>query len=477
MSTPKGPTPPDSSSSSGSSDPFAALGLTDALCKAIAVLGYTALTPIQAHALPPILLGRDVLGRARTGSGKTLALAVGLLTRLDPTDARLQGLVLCPTRELAEQVGNEVRKLARFMPNVKVTTLCGGVPVKPQIAALTPPPHLVVGTPGRLLDHLGRGTLSLDALRVLVLDEADRMLDMGFADPIAQVVAQAPRKRQTLLFSATYPETIDRLSAGLQRTPVSVSVDETHTADEIEQRFYRVEPEARMDAVRALLLEFRPASALVFCGTREETRDVAETLAEQGFSALGLSGELEQRDREEVLLRFANGSCSVLVATDVAARGLDIKDLGAVIGWELPKDPDVHVHRIGRTGRAGQTGLAMSLVTPRHVQRAEAIADQQGFALEWSTLVPVPARVAPPTPPPMKTLVIEGGRQDKLRAGDLLGALCGDVGLTGDDVGRIDVGPVRTYVAIRREKAAQALAGLRAGKIKARSFRVRLLVP
>ncbi|MFZ4738341.1 MAG: ATP-dependent RNA helicase DbpA [Bradymonadia bacterium] len=465
MSTPDEPLPTGA---------FALLGLSAPLCRAVEVLGYAQPTPIQTESLPPIVAGRDVLAQARTGTGKTLALAVGLLMRLEPQRPQIQGVVVCPTRELAEQVGNAVRRLARFMPNVKLSTLCGGVALRSQVPSLTPPPHLVVGTPGRLLDHLGRGTLDFSHVRVLVLDEADRMLDMGFSEPIAQIVGHTPSTRQTLLFSATYPPTIQSLSRGLQRSPVEVTVEDAPRAADLEQVFFEVEgaPADRTEAVRGLLLQYRPESALVFCATREDTRTLADKLSSFGFPALALSGELEQREREEVLVRFSNGSATVLVATDVAARGLDIDALGAVIAYELPRDPDVHLHRIGRTGRAGRPGLALNLCGPRERVRAEAIAERHGHTLRWSTVAPTSARTVPPAPAPMKTLVIEAGRQDKLRAGDLLGALCGEVGLKGDDVGQIEVGASRTYVAVRRPRAAEALAGLKSGKVKGRTFRV-----
>ncbi len=465
---------------------FDTLGLLPPLARAIEVLGFTSMTPVQAHALPAILEGRDVTAQARTGSGKTLALAVGILTRVDLAESRVQGLVVCPTRELAEQVSTEIRRLAKFMPNLKLLALCGGMPAREQVPSLTPPPHVVVATPGRLRDHLKRGTVALDGVRVLVLDEADRMLDMGFADAIAHIVAETPKSRQTLMFSATFPESITALARGLSTgsvgrkpggasiPPLFVKVDTTHDATEIEQLFFRVSTdfESRLETLRALLLQYHPDSALVFCHTREDTRGVAAALAQRGFSALALNGEMEQKDRDEVLLRFANGSCSVLVATDVAARGLDIKALGAVVAWELPKDPDVHIHRIGRTGRAGLKGLALSLCTSRDTDRVQAIAERQGIQVKWTVPEPVPARVAPPMPAPMRTLIVEGGRQDKLRAGDVLGALCGDVGLSGDDIGKIDVGASRTYVAVRRAHVKKAYEGLRAGKIKGRSFRV-----
>ena len=472
-------------------DAFAAAGLSPALCRAIEVLGFQTLTPIQERSLPPILAGRDVLALGPTGSGKTLAFAAGLLTRVDISVQQVQGLVVCPTRELAEQVSAEVRKLARFMPNLRVLTLYGGVPKRAQVASLSPPPHIVVGTPGRLLDHLTRGSLTLAGLRVLVLDEADRMLDLGFADNIADLVKLTPRKRQTLLFSATFPSSLSTLAKSLMNDPLSLLAEtidnesekesnaspdpDANAAPKIEQLFFEVESSQRLDFVRALLLEYRPTSALVFCHTREDTRDVAASLSKQGFSVLALSGELEQREREEVLVRFSNGSCMVLVATDVAARGLDIKAIGAVIAWELPKDPDVHIHRIGRTGRAGKSGLALSLCTPRERDRAAAIAERQGLSLKWAVLERTGASKARPGVASMRTVVIEGGRADKLRPGDVLGALCGEIGLAGDDVGQITLTTTRTFVAIRRERSQDAVSGLRAGKIKRRTYRVSLL--
>jgi ATP-dependent RNA helicase DbpA len=452
---------------------FATLALDPLLARALEVLGFTHMTPVQEHALPPLLAGQDVIAQARTGSGKTAAFGLGVLSRIDVEVRKVQALALCPTRELADQVSAELRRLARFVPNLKIVTLCGGVPVRTQTPSLVQSPHIVVGTPGRILDHLRRETLDLCQLRVLVLDEADRMLDMGFAESIEAVVEKVPARRQTLLFSATFPAEIRTMSKRLQRTPVEVTVDLDHEASELQQIFFQVEPEQKLDAVTALLHEHEPESALVFCHTRKDTRDVAANLAARGFSVLALHGELEQRERDEVLLRFGNKSCTVLVATDVAARGLDIKGLPAVITWELPRDPDVHVHRVGRTGRAGEKGLALSLCAPRERARAEAICARLGVTVRWGKVDLAKARaLPPPSPAPMVTLLVEGGRQDKLRAGDLLGALTGELGLAGDEVGKIDLQPARTYVAIRRDRAERAL---RVGKIKGRSFRVRLL--
>ncbi len=453
---------------------FAALSLDAPLLRSIEVIGFAEMTPVQEHALPPLLAGRDVIAQARAGSGKTVAFGLALLSRLNVAEDRVQALVLCPTRELADQVSTEIRRLARFIPNLRVVTLCGGVPLRTQKPALQRTPQVLVGTPGRIQDHLRRQTIRLDSLAVLVLDEADRMLDMGFADSVSEVVAHTPAGRQTMLFSATFPPEVRSLSGKFQKNPVAITVDRQAREVEVEQVFYDVAPEAKMDALTALLHEHAPESALVFCHTRKDTREVAAKLERAGFSALALHGEMEQRERDEVLLRFAHKSCSVLVATDLAARGLDIKGLSAVISWELPVDPDVHLHRIGRTGRAGQKGLALSLCSRRERDRLASIVDRTGAPVRWGTPGTRPAGSRPP-PPPMVTFRIERGKQDKLRAGDLLGALTGEVGLPGDAVGKIDILPTRSYVAIKREHADVALARLRGARIKGRSFRLQRL--
>jgi ATP-independent RNA helicase DbpA len=422
--------------------------------------------------LPAILEGRDVVAQARTGSGKTAAFALGLLAALDASAVKLQGLVVCPTRELADQVSREIRRLARFVPNVKVLTLCGGVPLRPHLASLAHEPHIVVGTPGRLLDLIERNALPLQTLKVLVLDEADRMLDMGFADAIREIIEHTPRQRQTLLFSATIPDPIRAISRQFQRNPLDVTVAGEAEEVLIEQTFFEVNPERKVDALSALLLEHRPESAVVFCNMRQDVRNVAEELAKRGFSVLALHGELDQREREEMLVRFANRSCSVLVATDVAARGLDIKELPMVINFDIATDADTHLHRIGRTGRAGRRGIALSLCSPREITRANDIADRQGQPLRWSKL-PSPSSASEPLIAPFVTLAVDAGRQDKLRPGDLLGALTGDAALPVEAIGKIDIFPTRSYVAIAQEWHDKAMRRMRGGKIKGRMFRIR----
>lgn len=452
---------------------FSSLSLGAALLQGLEVLGYAQMTPIQAGSLPPMLEGRDVIAQARTGSGKTAAFGLGLLSRLDAASSRVQALVLCPTRELADQVTKEIRRLARPLPNIKVSTFCGGIPLRPHLASLVHEPHIVVGTPGRVQELMDHGALKLDALKVLVLDEADRMLDMGFEAAIAGIIGQAPKSRQTLLFSATYPEEIRAISVKFQREPVTISVDTAHAEDEIEQRFYEVDTPRKVDALAHLLAEQQPEAAVVFCNTKRDVQDVADQLAQRGFSVLALHGDLEQRDRDEVLVRFANRSCAVLVATDVAARGLDIKELPAVVSYELPTDPDVHVHRIGRTGRAGQSGLALALVAPREIGRLPAIETRLGISARWQRIDLSNRSAGKPLQAAMATLIVDGGRKDKIRPGDILGALTGEAGLPGEAVGKIDTFDTRTYVAIQRGLANRALERLRAGRIKGRNIRVR----
>ena len=451
---------------------FSTLHLKPTMLKNLASLGYAGMTPIQAHSLPPILAGKDVIAKAKTGSGKTAAFGIGLLTNLEVSSSRVQALVLCPTRELADQVGKELRRLARFTDNIKILTLCGGVPFGPQLGSLEHGAHVVVGTPGRLLDHLRRGSLDLTSLQTLVLDEADRMLDMGFQDDISTLIAATPAKKQTLLFSATYPPEITALSATLQHQPAVVSVDETHDEGAIEQIFFEVEAEERTAAVARILGHYHPESALIFCNTKVECQEVAASLIKHGFAALAIHGDLEQRERDQVLVRFANRSVSVLVATDVAARGLDIKELTAVINYELPRNPEIHTHRIGRTGRAGEQGLAVSLVAPHESRRVQAIESVLGSSIARGELSSLPVAAGKPQPPPMVTLCIDGGRKNKLRPGDILGALTGTGGIAGSEVGKIDVLDSLTYVAIVRSSVAQALECLRGNKIKGRFYKI-----
>ena len=456
---------------------FAGLALEPSLRAGLDALGYTTLTPIQAQSLPAILDRRDLIAQAPTGSGKTAAFGLGLLHHIDAGATRTQALVLCPTRELADQVGKQLRKLATGIANLKLSVLCGGIPLAPQLASLAQhAPQVVVGTPGRVLELVQKDALDLRGVRTLVLDEADRMLDMGFDEPIRALVKRTPKDRQTLLFSATFPESIHILAQAMLRDPLEVSVDGDAHAPRIETHFFEAEPARRAPQLAALLLQFRPESTVVFCNMRRDTEEVVGSLAHYGFAALALHGDMEQRDRDEVLVRFANRSCNVLVASDVAARGLDIDDIGAVVNYELPTDADTWLHRIGRTGRAGRDGLALSLVASSERNRAALIEQRQGMPLRFERIAPLDGKPRDVPQAAMVTLRIDAGRTDKLRPGDIVGALTGDAGgLAKEAIGKIDVFPTRSYVAVARGEAKHALEQLRAGRIKGRRFRVNAL--
>ncbi len=454
---------------------FSSLPLPPAALENLARLGYMGMTPIQAATLPLALAGHDLIAQAKTGSGKTAAFALALLTNLNPRRFAVQSLVLCPTRELAEQVTQEVRRLARAEDHIKVLTLCGGATMRPQLASLEHGAHVVIGTPGRLMDHLERGSLQLDALNTLVLDEADRMLDMGFFDDISTIIKQCPKPRQTLLFSATYPPGIAKLAAAFMREPKEVKLTEAHAAAKIRQLFIEVREDQRLHAVSQLLNHYRPVSTLAFCNTKQQCRDLVQVLRASSFAALELHGDLDQRERDQVLVRFANRSCSVLVATDIAARGLDIEQLEAVINVDVTFEPATHTHRIGRTGRVDAAGWAFSLASLEEMARIGQIEKELGFTTQWQKLDELSSTASEPLRPPMATLQIMGGRKEKIRPGDVLGALTKDMGFDAAHIGKINVNDFSTYVAVRRDIAEKVAQRLGSGKVKGRSVKVRLL--
>jgi ATP-dependent RNA helicase DbpA len=456
---------------------FSSLPLSPAMQANLDQLGYAQMTPIQAASLPLALAGQDVIGEAQTGSGKTAAFAIALLHRLKADLPRVQSLVLCPTRELADQVTQEIRRLARAADNIKVLSLCGGSPFKPQAESLSFGAHVAVGTPGRLIDHLERGTLDLSALNTLVLDEADRMLDMGFLDDIKAIARRAPANRQTLLFSATFPDGVQDIAQKFMREPRTVKVAgaTSAAASTIRQIAFEVTEAQRLDAVPRLLRAFRPESTIAFCNTKQQCRDLEAVLAAQGFVALALHGDLEQRDRDQVLIQFANRSASVLVATDVAARGLDIANLACVINFDISADVEQHVHRIGRTGRAGAPGLALSLASLDEMGRVGRIEQLQGQEFSWQPLDAVQDAPGGPLLPAMDTLQILGGRKEKIRPGDILGALTGEAGFTAAQIGKINVTDFHSYVAVERGVAREAVRRLSLGKLKGRKVKVRRL--
>ncbi len=453
---------------------FSSLPLNTNLLKSVASLGYESMTAIQAQSLPHILAGQDVIGQGKTGSGKTAAFALGLLEKLEAGRYCVQSLVLCPTRELADQVTKEIRKIARAIPNVKVLTLCGGVPLRPQSESLQKGAHIVVGTPGRVEDHLNRDSLSLEYVNTLVLDEADRMLEMGFQPSLDVIIDKTPSPRQTLLFSATYPDQIKAIAKRVLIKPVMVRVASTHDSNTIRQHFYKVDDDAhRMTALRLLLLQHFPESTLVFCNTKKDAQAVANELSSYGFSAFALHGNLDQKERDQILVRFSNKSISILVATDVAARGLDIDSLDAVINYHIARDTEIHIHRIGRTGRAGNKGIAHSLHSEKENYKVSLLSEYLDRSIGNESLPSSAVLNRSPMQPSMSTLQIDGGKKQKLRPGDILGALTGEQGITGKQVGKIQIFDRRAYVAVHHDAAKAALKKMQDGKLKGRSFRVR----
>ena len=454
---------------------FASLPIKTELLASIASLGYEHMTAIQAQTLPVLLKRQDLLAQAKTGSGKTAAFAIGLLEKLEVLTYQTQAVVLCPTRELADQVSKEIRRLAKNIANIKILTLCGGQAFGDQLASLERNPHIVVGTPGRILKHLQKGSLEFDAIETLVLDEADRMLDMGFHEDIMLIIDSIPRMRQTLLFSATYPAEIRKISDLIQRDPIEIRIEATHDNQTIKQTFYQINKGERSKTMVAVLQHYRPESSLVFCNRKQQCQELADDLWRQGFHVLALHGDLEQFERDQVLVQFSNKSSSILIATDVASRGLDIKDLAAVINYDLSLDAEVHIHRIGRTGRAGKPGQAISLFLETEQFRVDGIAKFQDNAITIESTASLKPRANFKLVPPMATLLINGGRKDKIRAGDILGAVTATEKLKGKDIGKIDIFDKLSYVAIARPLAKQALKILSESKIKGRKFRVRKL--
>ncbi len=455
---------------------FSSLPLSADFLNNLKSLDYLVMTPIQEKSLPLMLQGKDVQAQAKTGSGKTAAFGIAILNNLQIKNYVTQALVLCPTRELADQVSKEIRRLARAIPNTKIVTLCGGTAIGPQFASLDQHhPYIVVGTPGRVLKHCQKGSLKLNRVKTLVLDEGDRMLDMGFHEDMMMIIDHTPQQRQTLLFSATLPDEIKHISQLIQKDPLDIQVESLHDNKKIKQTFYEIQKGERLQSLIGVLQHYNPESSVVFCNRKQQCHELADQLRQQGFHALALHGDLEQFDRDQVLVRFSNKSSSILIATDVAARGLDIKDLTAVINYELSPDPEVHIHRIGRTGRAGKEGLAISLFAPSEVRKINAIEEFTGSSVTIKNSSELKPKENFSLKPPMVTLNINAGKKSKLRAGDILGALTKNTDLTGKQIGKIDIFDNISYVAVEQPVARQALKILSEENIKGRRFKVRKL--
>lgn len=354
---------------------FKELGLDHDLLKAIAQSGFEEATPIQAETIPLVLAGKDVIGQAQTGTGKTAAFGLPILQNIDKADRSIQALVISPTRELAIQTQEELYRLGQDK-KIKVQAVYGGADIRRQIRQLSEHPQIVVGTPGRILDHIGRHTLKLQNLKVLVLDEADEMLDMGFIDDIEKIVEQMPTARQTLLFSATIPASIMRLTNKFMHEPVTVKIKAKElTADTVEQYYVRAKDYEKFDVMTRLFDVQDPDLALIFGRTKRRVDELTRGLKARGYRAEGIHGDLTQQKRMSVLRQFKSGQLDFLVATDVAARGLDISGVTHVYNYDIPQDPDSYVHRIGRTGRAGHKGVSVTFVTPNEIEYLHTIED------------------------------------------------------------------------------------------------------
>lgn len=429
------------------------------------------MTKVQEQAIPVLLQGKDLIAQAKTGSGKTAAFGIPVIMGIDIYSKDPQVLIMTPTRELAEQVSKELRKLARYKDNIKIVTLAGGTPMRPQINSLEQGAHIIVGTPGRLQDHLSRETIPLYDISTLVLDEGDRMLDMGFFDAISKIISNLPPKRQTMLFSATFPDKIEQLSREILKTPERIIIEDSHSKQTIRQVAYRAETHEKQKILLQIISTYKPRSVLIFCNTKIVVDELANWLYSNNYDAQALHGDLNQRERNEALLMFANGTMPVLVATDVASRGLDVKDIDLIVNYDLPHDPEAYIHRIGRTGRAGTKGVAASIYLPNQKFELEEVAPEvsleqisysntkRGFTVSGK----------------MKTLCIDGGKKDKLRAGDMLGTLCKEIGIDGRVIGKIEIFDRKSYVAVDSSVSAKALDGIQRSRIKNKKFRVWIL--
>ena len=452
---------------------FNTLALTSEILENLESLGFTSMTPVQEQALPLILEGCDLIAQAKTGSGKTAAFGLGILNKLNLESKRLQSLVLCPTHELALQVAEELRRLARFTRNCKILVICGGVSEYQQLSSLEHGAHIIVGTPGRVLKFLKKDAINLETINFLVLDEADRMLDMGFQEEMEAIISFAPKNIQSLLFSATFPPEIEKLSRAFQQNPKRVTVDTKHEKNIIRQVFIELNDHSeKLDALIKLLGNYKPQSVVVFCKTKQLCADVSRALVKQGIPALAFHGDLEQNERTVVLTKFSNQSCLILVATDVAARGLDIKALEAVVNFDLPTDAEVYTHRIGRTARAGKEGLAFSFFVKREKEKLHDIENYQGHINEYLKVEALSSTAKYDLKAPMKTMYINGGKKEKVRPGDILGALINEVGLDASEVGSINIQEHQSFVAIHASKIDQTITKLHNGKIKGRRFKV-----
>ena len=434
------------------------------LLNTLEILKFTTMTEIQQKSIVPILDRKDILAQSKTGSGKTLAFGIPAVIRTDVETNKPQTLIITPTRELAEQVAAELRKIAAYKPNLKVLTLYGGVPLRAQADSLAKGAHILIGTPGRIQDHLAKETLTLESIKRLVLDEADRMLDMGFYDEIVKIASNMPKKKQTLLFSATFPPKIETLAKKLLKEPLIVKVDTVQEKTKINELVY--ETDDKFKTLNALIQSYKPESLLIFCNTKAEVISLTDKLHRRGHSVIDIHGDLDQRERNEAVILFSNHSKRIMVATDVASRGLDIKDISLVINYDLPFDKEVYTHRIGRTGRADASGIAISLYAPNDSEKCAWITSQAKKAEQKDLRVDAKFTMLSQ----FDTLCLNGGKKTKLRAGDILGTFCKEIGIDNTKIGKITITDTKSYVALHHSIIDNVLKALKKVKIKKKKY-------
>ena len=439
-------------------------GISSVLLETLDTLNFTTMSEIQEKAINPILDGSDVLAQSKTGSGKTLAFGLPCIMRTDTTNYKPQTIIITPTRELADQIAVELRRIAAYKANLKILTLYGGVPLRAQAESLAKGAHILIGTPGRIQDHLAKETLVLNSIKTLVLDEADRMLDMGFYDEIVKIGSNMPRSKQTLLFSATFPENIEKLAKALLNQPITIKVDTLIEENKINELVY--ETEDKLKTLTALIQSYKPESLLIFCNTKVQVISLTDTLAGRGHSVIDIHGDLDQRDRNESVIAFSNGSKRIMVATDVASRGLDIKDIALVINYDLPFDSEVYTHRIGRTGRADATGIAISLFSPKDSEKCSYVLQKAKKAEMKELRVDAKFKMVSE----YDTLCLNGGKKTKLRAGDILGTLCKEIGIDNGMIGKINITDTKSYIALHHTVIDKVFKALKKVKIKKKKY-------
>ena len=512
---------------------FEEMCLDTRIMRAIAEMGFEQPSPIQAQSIPIAVEGKDMIGQARTGTGKTASFGIPMLQRINPKDKNLQAIVLCPTRELAIQSANEIRKLAKFLHGIKVLPIYGGQEISKQIRSLKGGVQIVIGTPGRVMDHLRRHTLKPQTVDIVVLDEADEMLNMGFREDIETILGQLPEERQTMLFSATMPKPILEIAKRYLHEPEIVKVIQKElTVPKIEQYYYEVNPRKKNEVLSRLLDMYDPSLSLDFCNTKRKVDELVADLKGRGYFAEGLHGDMKQSQRDRVMNGFRNGRTDILVATDVAARGIDVDDVEAVFNYDVPQDDEYYVHRIGRTGRAGREGRAFTLVVGKEIYKLKDIqrycktkirrqpipsvndvaaikveklleqageliatdglgrmmdlleeyldgsdysATEMAAALLAMQLGETSTQTLPKeefgdtgAEPGMVRMFMNIGKKDRVRIGDILGAVAGESGMEGALVGTIDMYDNFSFVEVPQEYAAAVLEAMNHSKIKGR---------